>query len=84
MKGGMQMPTKKKTNTKPRKKEEIYEEQLNNIEKNLEVAEKVQKEKQRIAKEERGRQKKLDAKIEVIRKDLQEQLFAQNKFRKTI
>lgn len=84
MKGGIQMPTKKKTSTKSKKKEEIFEEQLDNIEKNLDIAKKAQEEKKRIEKEEKERQKKLSAKIEVIRKDLQEQLLAQNKFRKTI
>ena len=76
------MPTKKKTGKKSKNKEEVFKEQLDNIESNLEIAEKIQKAEQKIKKEEQKRKKNLEKKAEIIRKDLQEQLLSQNKFGK--
>lgn len=76
------MPTKKKTSKKSKNKADIYEKQLNDIEKNLEIAEKVCKEQQKMKEEEEKRLKNLEKKTEIIRKDLKEQLLSQNKFGK--
>ena len=76
------MPTKKKTKKKAKSKEEIFEDQLNNIDKSLEIVERISEEEKIRQKEEKKRIKEFEKKIETIRKDLKEQLLSQNKFDK--
>lgn len=76
------MATNKKTSKKAKNKEESFEKQLDNIEKNLEITEKTYKKQKAINKKQKEREKSLEEKINIIKKDLQEQLFAQNKFGK--
>lgn len=76
------MATNKKTRKNAKSKEKIMEKQLENIENNLNILEKIN-EKEKAAKEEETRRKEeLENKISTIREDLRNQLLSQNKFGK--
>ena len=58
------------------------EKQVENLENNIEVLEKIDKEQKEREKQQAKRKKVLEDKIEAIREDLKSQLLAQNKFGK--
>lgn len=76
------MPAKKKTSKSVKSKEKVIEKQIENLENNIEVLEKIDKEQKEREKQEAKRKKVLEDKIEAIREDLKSQLLAQNKFGK--
>lgn len=76
------MPAKKKTSKNAKNKEKVIEKQIENLENNIEVLEKIDKEQKEREKQEAKRKKALEDKIEAIREDLKSQLLAQNKFGK--
>lgn len=76
------MQTKKKTSKSNKKEEKVMKKQIENIERNLNVLEKIDKEEKRKEKQEEERKELVKNKIDEIREDLKGQLFAQNKFGK--
>lgn len=73
------MDTKKRTKKDKAKQAEI---QIENLEKTIDVVEKLNKEKKEEQAENEKRLKKLEDKIIAIREDLKNQLITQNKFGK--
>lgn len=76
------MPAKKKMSKGAKNKKKIIEKQIENLENNIEVLEKIDKEQKEREKQEAKRKKVLEDKIEAIREDLKSQLLTQNKFGK--
>ena len=70
------MPTKRKKS----KSAKNIEEQIDNIEKNVEILEKISKDEKKKERQKQIRNKKTEEKIEKMREDLQNQLINQNKF----
>lgn len=76
------MTTKKKTAQNIKKKEKTMEKQVENLEKFVDKIKEIDDKKQKQAKIEKERKKKIDEKVDSIREDLKNQLFTQNKFGK--
>lgn len=79
VKGGYADMSKRKTQ---KSKEKKIGNQIENLEKATEIVEKIKHEEKKEQEEKEERLRTLEDKIKTIREDLQNQLFAQNKFGK--
>lgn len=79
VKGGIQMPTKKKEGKSRETKKISMEKQVKNLENNISIIEKIARQEKEEAEKEEKRQKSIREKIEAMRKDLRAQLLNQNK-----